>query len=236
MAETEQGTFAVIGDSGGIGEAIRNQLLEAGHHVIGVSRKGVSEQRSGYQSLVFDAVAHPCDLSNFADQLDGLVYCPGTIRLKPLKGVNREHAFEDFEVNAWGAVQTLQANAALLQKAPNASVVLFSTVAVQTGMPYHTSIAMAKGAVEGLTRTLAAEWSPAIRVNCIAPSLTDTPLAAPMLSSDAKREAAADRHPLKAVGSADGLASLATWLLAGSSDFVTGQVYTADGGMGSIRK
>ena len=72
MAETEQGTFAVIGDSGGIGEAIRNQLLEAGHHVIGVSRKGVSEQRSGYQSLVFNAVAHPCDLSNFADQLDGL--------------------------------------------------------------------------------------------------------------------------------------------------------------------
>lgn len=236
MAETEQGTFAVIGDSGGIGEAIRNQLLEAGHHVIGVSRKGVSEQRSGYQSLVFDAVAHPCDLSNFADQLDGLVYCPGTIRLKPLKGVKREYAFEDFEVNAWGAVQTLQANAALLQKPPNASVVLFSTVAVQTGMPYHTSIAMAKGAVEGLTRTLAAEWSPAIRVNCIAPSLTDTPLAAPMLSSDAKREAAAERHPLKAVGSADGVASLATWLLAGGSDFVTGQVYTADGGMGSIRK
>ena len=156
--------------------------------------------------------------------------------MKPLKGVKREHAFEDFEVNAWGAVQTLQANAALLQKAPNASVVLFSTVAVQTGMPYHTSIAMAKGAVEGLTRTLAAEWSPAIRVNCIAPSLTDTPLAAPMLSSDAKREAAADRHPLKAVGSADGVASLATWLLAGGSDFVTGQVYTADGGMGSIRK
>jgi NAD(P)-dependent dehydrogenase (short-subunit alcohol dehydrogenase family) len=196
----------------------------------------VSEQRPGYQSLVFDAVAHPCDLSNFADHLDGLVYCPGTIRLKPLKGVKREHAFEDFEVNAWGAVQTLQANATLLQKALSASVVLFSTVAVQTGMPYHTSIAMAKGAVEGLTRTLAAEWSPAIRVNCIAPSLTDTPLAAPMLSNDAKREAAADRHPLKAVGNANGLASLATWLLAGGSDFVTGQVYTADGGIGSIRK
>lgn len=236
MQGAEQGSFAVIGDSGGIGEAIRNQLLEAGHQVIGVSRKGVSEQRSDYQSLVFDAVAHPCDLSNFAGQLDGLVYCPGTIRLKPLKGVKREHAFEDFEVNAWGAVQTLQANAALLKKAPTASVVLFSTVAVQTGMPYHTSIAMAKGAVEGLTRTLAAEWSPSIRVNAIAPSLTDTPLAAPMLSSDAKREAAAERHPLKTVGNTSDLASLATWLLAGGSNFVTGQVYTADGGIGSIRK
>lgn len=236
MQETERGTFAVVGDSGGIGEAIRNQLLDAGHTVIGVSRKGVSEQRNGYQSLVFDAVAHPCDLSNFADRLDGLVYCPGTIRLKPLKGVKREHAFEDFEVNAWGAVQTLQANAALLQKAERASVVLFSTVAVQTGMPYHTSIAMAKGAVEGLTRTLAAEWSPAIRVNAIAPSLTDTPLAASMLSSDAKKEAAAQRHPLQAVGTANGVASLATWLLSGQSEFVTGQVYAADGGMGSIRK
>ncbi|MBO74167.1 MAG: oxidoreductase [Flavobacteriales bacterium] len=236
MQGDEQGSFAVIGDSGGIGEAIRNQLLEAGHRVIGVSRKGVSEQQSDYQSLVFDAVAHPCDLSNFAGQLDGLVYCPGTIRLKPLKGVKREHAFEDFEVNAWGAVQTLQANAALLKKAPTASVVLFSTVAVQTGMPYHTSIAMAKGAVEGLTRTLAAEWSPSIRVNAIAPSLTDTPLAAPMLSSDAKREAAAERHPLKTVGKTSDLASLATWLLAGGSNFVTGQVYTADGGIGSIRK
>lgn len=236
MQETERGTFAVVGDSGGIGEAIRNQLLDAGHTVIGVSRKGVSEQRNGYQSLVFDAVAHPCDLSNFADHLDGLVYCPGTIRLKPLKGVKREHAFEDFEVNAWGAVQTLQANAALLQKAERASVVLFSTVAVQTGMPYHTSIAMAKGAVEGLTRTLAAEWSPAVRVNAIAPSLTDTPLAAPMLSSDTKKEAAAQRHPLQVVGTANGVASLATWLLSGQSEFVTGQVYAADGGMGSIRK
>ena len=236
MQETERGTFAVVGDSGGIGEAIRNQLLDAGHTVIGVSRKGVSEQRNGYQSLVFDAVAHPCDLSNFADRLDGLVYCPGTIRLKPLKGVKREHAFEDFEVNAWGAVQTLQANAALLQKAERASVVLFSTVAVQTGMPYHTSIAMAKGAVEGLTRTLAAEWSPAVRVNAIAPSLTDTPLAAPMLSSDTKKEAAAQRHPLQVVGTANGVASLATWLLSGQSEFVTGQVYAADGGMGSIRK
>ncbi len=236
MPGIERGNFAVIGDSGGIGEAIRNQLIKEGHDVIGVSRKGVSEQIAGYQSLVFDAVAHQCDLSNFAEQLDGLVYCPGTIRLKPLKGVKREQAFEDFEVNAWGAVQTLQANAKLLQKAPTSSVVLFSTVAVQTGMPYHTSIAMAKGAVEGLTRTLAAEWSPSIRVNAIAPSLTDTPLAASMLSSDAKIQAAAERHPLKTVGNANSIASLATWLLAGGSEFVTGQVYAADGGMGSIRK
>jgi len=229
-------TFAVIGDSRGLGAAIRTQLLEQGHRVIGVSRTGVSAAIPNYQSLVFDAVAHPCDLSGFADQLDGLVYCPGTIRLKPFKGLKREHFLEELEINALGAVQTLQANLKLLQQAPSASVVLFSTVAVQSGMPYHASIAMAKGAVEGLTRTLAAEWSPQIRVNAIAPSLTDTSLAEPMLSNEAKRMAAADRHPLQRVGTAEGVGSLATWLLGDSSAFVTGQVYAADGGMGSIRK
>jgi len=186
--------------------------------------------------LIFDAVAHPCDLSNFAASLNGLVYCPGTIRLKPLKGLKREHFLEEFDVNALGAVQTLQSNAKLLQNADAASVVLFSTVAVQTGMPYHTSIAMAKGAVEGLTRSLAAEWAPKVRVNAIAPSLTDTSLAEPMLSNDAKREAAAARHPLQTVGSAAGLASLATWLLGSEAAFVTGQIYAADGGIGSLRK
>ena len=150
-------TFAIIGDSRGIGEAIRLQLLSLGHRVIGVSRTGVTTGHPNYQSLIFDAVAHPCDLSGFADSLDGLVYCPGTIRLKPLKGLKREHFLEEFEVNALGAVQTLQSNAKLLQNAGAASVVLFSTIAVQTGMPYHASIAMAKGAVEGLTRSLAAE-------------------------------------------------------------------------------
>lgn len=229
-------TFAVIGDSRGIGEAIRVQLLNSGHRVIGVSRSGVTEARENYQSLVFDAVAHPCDVSGFADRLDGLVYCPGTIRLKPFKALQREHFLEEMEVNALGAVQTLQANFSLLQKAASPSVVLFSTVAVQTGMPYHASIAMAKGAIEGLTRSLAAEWAPHIRVNAIAPSLTDTSLAAPMLSNDAKRAAAAERHPLQTVGSAGGVASLASWLLAGDSTFVTGQVYAADGGIGSLRK
>ncbi len=229
-------TFAVIGDSRGIGEAIRLQLLSLGHRVIGVSRTGVTTGHPNYQSLIFDAVAHPCDLSGFADSLDGLVYCPGTIRLKPLKGLKREHFLEEFEVNALGAVQTLQSNAKLLQNAGAASVVLFSTIAVQTGMPYHASIAMAKGAVEGLTRSLAAEWAPKVRVNAIAPSLTDTSLAEPMLSNEAKREAAAARHPLQTVGSASGLASLATWLLGSEAAFVTGQIYAADGGIGAIRK
>ena len=145
-------TVAVVGDSRGIGAALREQLLDAGHRVIGVSRTGV--QREGgaherYQSLVFDAVAHPCDLSGFTEQLDGLVYCPGTIKLKPLRGLKKDQFLSDFEVNVMGAVQTLQANHGLLKKGDAPAVVLFSTVAVQTGMAYHASIAASKGLWKG---------------------------------------------------------------------------------------
>ena len=188
-----------------------------------------------YQSLVFDAVAHPCDLSGFADQLDGIAYCPGTIRLKPMKGMKKEHALEDWNVNAWGAAQTLQTNFSLLQKSKQASVVLFSTVAVQTGMAFHASIAASKGAVEGLVRTLAAEWAPDIRVNAVAPSLTDTSLAASLLGNDAKREAAAERHPLKKVLGADEVASAAAYLVSEYAAGVTGQVMQVDAGMGAVR-
>lgn len=231
--------FAVIGDSRGIGEVLREQLLEDGHQVIGVSRSGVQRPLSGannlYQSLVFDAVQHPCDLSGFADRLDGLVYCPGSISLKPLRGLQREQFLKDWEINFYGAVQTLQANQALLNQSACASVVLFSTVAVATGMAYHSSIAAAKGAVEGLTRSLAAEWAPKIRVNAIAPSLTDTPLAASLLNSDAKRSAAEDRHPMKRITSAAEVASLAAWLLDSNSSSMSGQVLALDGGISGVR-
>ena len=232
-------TYAVIGDSKGIGAALREQLLDAGHQVIGVSRTGgqrdASKSMESYQPLVFDAVAHPCDLSGFASQLDGLVYCPGSITLKPLRGLKREQLMTDLEVNYLGAVQTLQANFKLLKASANASVVLFSTVAVRKGMSFHASIAGAKGAVEGLTRSLAAEWAPSIRVNAIAPSLTDTPLASVLLATDEKRQSSAERHPLKRVASAAEVASLAAWLLSESAASVSGVVYAFDGGISSIQ-
>ena len=233
-------TIAVIGDSKGIGLALRDQLLAQGDKVIGVSRTG-AQAEGNYTGLVFDAVAHPCDLSSFTDRLDGLVYCPGTIALKPVRGVKPELVLEDFKVNAMGLLQTVQANLKLLKAAAAdplqgvPSIVGFSTVAVQTGMGFHASIAMAKGAVEGLVRTMAAEFAPDIRVNAVAPSLTDTPLAAALLSNEAKREASAERHPLKRVASAEDVAAMAAFLLSPSAAAITGQVLQVDNGMSAVR-
>ena len=233
-------TIAVIGDSKGIGLALRDQLLAQGDKVIGVSRTG-AQAGGNYTGLVFDAVAHPCDLSSFTDRLDGLVYCPGTIALKPVRGVKPEWVLEDFKVNAMGLLQTVQANLKLLKAAAAdplegvPSIVGFSTVAVQTGMGFHASIAMAKGAVEGLVRTMAAEFAPDIRVNAVAPSLTDTPLAAALLSNEAKREASAERHPLKRVASAEDVAAMAAFLLSPSAAAITGQVLQVDNGMSAVR-
>ena len=231
----ETKTIAIIGDSGGIGAALRQRLLAAGHRVIGVSRSGVAEPAEGYLSLVFDAVAAPCDLAGFTDVLDGLVYCPGTIALKPFRGIRHEQWVQDWDINVWGAVQTLQANEPLLKRSTGASVVLFSTVAVGTGLSFHASIAAAKGAIEGLTRSLAAEWAPAIRVNAIAPSLTDTPLASALLGSDTKRAAAEERMPLRRVHAADDVASLAAWLLTDSAAGMTGRILPLDAGLGTVR-
>ena len=175
------------------------------------------------------------ELPQLTDSIDGIVYCPGTINLKPLKSLKIEDFQNDFEVNVLGAVKTINKYFNNLKSAENASIVLFSTVAVQTGMQYHASIASAKGAVEGLTRSLAAEFAPNIRVNCIAPSVTNTPLAEKLLNNDAKLKASEDRHPLKRVGNSKEMAELVSFLLSENSGFITGQIFKADGGISSIK-
>jgi NAD(P)-dependent dehydrogenase (short-subunit alcohol dehydrogenase family) len=190
----------------------------------------------GLIRIPFDAVDQDLPLDRLPDVLHGLAYCPGTIRLRPFRQLKRKEFVEDFEINLLGAVSVIQAALPLLQRAePTASVVLFSTVAVGSGMPYHASVASAKGAVEGLTRSLAAELAPKIRVNAVAPSLTDTPLAARLLSTDDKRSEADRRHPLGRVGRAEDIARWACALLDEENGWITGQVIPVDGGMGALR-
>jgi len=196
--------------------------MEQGHDAIITSRSS------------FEATSSEACLE-IPEVLDGLVYCPGTINLKPFHQLTEEDFLADFQVNLLGATRVLQQALPSLKKSPTASVVLFSTVAVKCGMPFHSSIAAAKGAVEGLTRSLAAEWAPKIRVNAIAPSLTDTPLAAIFLGDDKRREAAAERHPLKNIGQPEHVAELVSYLLSDAARFTTGQIFRPDGGLSSVR-
>lgn len=227
----------VVGGSSGIGFEIVKQLVEDGYQVSAASRKpGPLSDFSQVRHLPLDVEHESIELEGLPETLQGLVYCPGTIRLKPFQRLTAQDFLEDFRINLIGAVGVLQTCLMKLKKSSvGASVVLFSTVAVQTGMPFHASVASAKGAVEGLVRSLAAEWAPRIRVNAIAPALTDTPLASDLLSSPEKREAAAERHPLKRIGNPAEIARMATYLLSESATWVTGQVFQLDGGMSAVR-
>ncbi len=227
-------TYLIIGGSSGIGRALTDQLLAAGHAVHVWARQARDLPATAtFTSL--DVTSEAADLkSAVPDSLDGLVYCPGSIDLRSFRSLKPEAFREAFELNVVGAVRCLQAAERSLKKSAAASVVLFSTVAVQHGMPFHAAIASAKGAIEGLTRSLAAEYAPTVRVNAIAPSLTDTPLAEKLLSSDDKREASARRHPLNRVASPGEVAAMAAFLLSDRAAFMTGQVIAMDGGIGTI--
>jgi len=224
-------SYLIIGASGGIGKEIVQKLRKENHKIFTASRENRTQDPDFFSWDITGEVPS----ASLPDSLDGLVYCPGSITLKPWKTLRKEDFLRDWEINLWGAFQAVQALLPALQKSEQSSIVFFSTVAVQLGLPYHASIASAKGAVEGLTRSLAAELAPKVRVNAIAPSLTDTPLAGKLLDSDTKRKSGEDRHPLKKVGSASDLASLAVWLLSQESQFVTGQIWAVDGGLGSLK-
>ncbi len=229
--------FVVIGGSSGIGLAITRLLSQANRRVTVISRSmHATNELKSVKHISIDITRDDIDKSSLPDRIQGLAYCPGSIRLRPFHRLKAEDFLADLEISLLGAVKAIQACLPGLKRADApGSIVLFSTVAVETGMPFHASIASAKGAVEGLTRSLAAELAPKIRVNAIAPSLTDTDLVKALLSDEDKRSAAAERHPLKRIGSPADIAAAATFLLDGATSWITGQIIAVDGGMGAIR-
>jgi len=226
--------YLIIGAGSGIGKAIMEELNHSDNQLFVTSRsKDKIEPKENIHFQELD-VTQDFELE-IPEQLDGLVYCPGTINLKPFHRLSEEDFINDFKVNHLGAVKVIQQALKALKKSEEASIVLFSTVAVQTGLSFHASVASAKGAIEGLSKSLAAELAPNIRVNAIAPSLTDTPLASKLLSTDQKKTANAERHPLKKIGTPKDIAKAAVYFLSEDSAWVSGQVFTIDGGIGSIR-
>ena len=219
----------IIGGSTGIGAATINLMNSKNIATTSINRSGNTNATVSIQCDILND-----ELPDLDNKPDAIIYFPGTINLKPFRSIKHEEFKTDWEINFLGAVKVIQKYAPLLSASENASIVLFSTVAVQTGMPFHTSIAAAKGAIEGLTRSLAAEFAPKIRVNCIAPSLTDTPLANRLIENEIKLKSAEDRHPLKKIGNPDDFASMVHWLISENAKFMTGQVITIDGGIGTL--
>lgn len=226
----------IIGASSGIGKSLAEKLIAQGANVYAASRN-IGDTPPSVSHLFFDAQSNDFQcFTELPDTIHGVVYCPGSINLKPFNRFSLDDFRQDFQINVLGAVGVLQVVLPKLKRADTASVVLFSTVAVQTGMGFHASIATAKGAVEGLTRSLAAEWAmQKIRVNAIAPSLTDTPLAKNLLSTDEKRESSNRRHPIGRYGTANDIAAMANFLLSDDASWITGQIFGVDGGMGAIK-
>lgn len=221
----------LIGGSHGIGHAIAKKM-HAAHNLYIASRNPEDLISLKVHHLPFDVQKDELDLSLLPEFLDGFVYCPGSITLKPFKMMDTAAFRDDMEINFFGLVKS--ARAIQDRMAEGSNMLFFSTVAVQTGMPFHSSVAAAKGAVEGFARSLAAEYAPKVRVNVLAPSLVDTPLATRLLNNEKKIEKMAERHPLKRVGEAGDIADLAVFLLSADNHWITGQVIGVDGGISTL--
>lgn len=225
----------IVGGTSGIGQAIALQQSKDNNCFV-LSRNGPQGEPLQHTTYIkHDVLNENLDIAKLPEQLHGFVYCPGSINLKPFHRFTGGDFMDDYRINVLGAINLLKSVLPKMKLADSASVVLFSTVAVSTGMPFHSSIAASKGAIEGLMRSLAAEWAPAIRVNAVAPSLTNTRLAAKLLATPEKIDASNKRHPLQRIGTPEDLAEMVGFLLSDAAAWITGQVMHVDGGMSSLR-
>jgi len=223
----------LIGGSYGIGLAIAKELQDNSNLFI-ASRSNAALADVKATHIPFDALTDTIDTAGLPTDIDGLVYCPGSINLRPFKGLKPEAFETDLQLNFISLVKVIQSVLPNLLAAEQASIVLFSSVAASMGMPFHTSVAASKGAIEGFSKALAAEYAPKIRVNVIAPSLTDTPLADKFLNNETKQEKSAERHPLKRFGKPEDSAQMANFLLSDKSSWITGQIFHVDGGLSTL--
>ena len=221
----------IIGGSKGIGSAILMQQLEQ-NKVYNISRNAPDLTHP-------NLVHYPIDVlkDNLPDleAIDTLIYCPGSINLKPIGSLSIEDFRNDFEINVIGAVKTIQKYLPVLKKGTNPSIVLFSTVAAKLGMPFHASIATAKAGVEGLVKSLGAELASVVRINAIAPTITETTLAAGILRNDRMKENMVERHPMKGYLKPDEVAEMANFLISEKAKSISGQVFEMDYGIVSFK-
>lgn len=217
--------YLFLGASSALAQATKTKVESDGDSVFQISRN------ASYSNV--EVIDYLSVMPSIDQRFDGIVYFPGSINLKPFRSLKLEDFQEDFNIHVLGAVNSLKAYHAQLNE--GASVVLISSVAASTGMPFHASVASVKAALEGLGRSLAAEWAPKIRVNVVAPSLTLTPMAEKLTNTPEKIEAGAQRHPMKRLGNPQDFASCIAFLLSEQSAWITGQVLPVDGGMGKLK-